>query len=257
MLTIIISTWEDGIFNLERTVRLRHPLVSYLIIHQTQKEPVAPDYLINRPDVDIVSSYTRGLSVSRNIGLRNCKTRYALIADDDVEYIPAGIEELLKTIEQSKPNFGLFKIQTLDGEPEYKRYPKESYEIRELKHWVSSIEILIDIDKIREYNVCFDERFGLGAPLDRGEEEVFVHDLISHGLRGVYYPLYIVKHPHMSSGKKSRAVGEHWFVRGALDKRMGKQLSLREIREELPLKDDMPIAEIYYDKGRAWVGQSD
>lgn len=255
MLTVVVSTWEDGVFDLEKTLRWQHPKVRYLVIHQTEKKGAHPGYMAGRPDVQVLSSNTRGLSVSRNLGLRNCKTRYALIADDDVEYIPEAMEELLGILERDQPDFGLFKIQTLPGEPEYKVYPRNRYEVQVLKHWVSSIEIVVDVDKVRGRDLLFDERFGLGAPLDRGEEEVFVHDLLASGLRGTFYPLYIVIHPYMSSGKVNRAIEEQWFVRGALDRRMGRQMSVYDIKAELQNNTvDLHLAELYYDRGREWVG---
>lgn len=251
MLTIIISTWENGLFNLEKTIQIRDPDISYLIVHQTLGKKKLPLFMEERTDVEVITSGTKGLSVSRNIGLQNCRTPYALIADDDVEYIPEALNTLLRKIERDRPSFTLCKIQTLEGEPEYKEYPMETYRVKGLKHWVSSIEILVDIREIKNNKVYFDERFGLGAIYDRGEEEVFVRDLMKHDLEGIYYPLEIVKHPYMSSGKNERSIEEYWFVQGALDERVGVRIRFpcSEKMDGLS-SEERQVAERSYNKGR-------
>lgn len=252
MLTIVISTWENGLFDLEKSIQIRDPDISYLIVHQTQGKKELPLFMERRTDVEIITSRTKGLSVSRNIGLQNCRTPYALIADDDVEYIPEALNTLLRKIERDRPSFTLCKIQTLEGEPEYKEYPKETYRVKGLKHWVSSIEILVDIREIMRHKVYFDERFGLGSMYDRGEEEVFVHDLMKHNLEGVYYPLEIVKHPYMSSGKNERSIEEYWFVQGALDERVGERMRfLGSEKMDGLSSEERRVAEKSYNKGRA------
>lgn len=257
MLTILISTWEEGLFYLENAIKIRHPLISYMIIHQTQTENRLPAYLAERTDVSVIVSHTKGLAVSRNIGLKNCKTPYALIADDDVEYIPAGIEELLAILQRRSVDFVLCKIRTPDDEPEYKSYPTEPYRIGELKHWVSSIEIVVDVEKLREKDIYFDERFGLGAKLDRGEEEVFISDLIKNKWKGFYFPIYIVKHPYLSSGKEERGIKEQWFFQGALDAR--KQTDFFFFNNNIDLLDGLnekEIAEEYYQRGRRYIHEA-
>lgn len=223
MLTIVISTMGDGIEHLQRALSFHHPSIRYLIVHQTSEERAVPFYLRTREDVTVIQSKSRGLSRSRNIGLSNCRTSYALIADDDVAFVKRGVLQILDIIDKDKPDFGLFMIQTREGEPEYKQYPTSSYQIDHLKHWVSSVEILVSVDKLREYNIRFDERFGLGTQLGRGEEEVLIRDLIRQGLRGWYYPIYIVQHPYESSGKLKRTKAEQHFFQGAFDARVGAE----------------------------------
>lgn len=254
MLTIIISTWEKGVLGLEKTVQFIHPDVSYLIVHQTQKQEYKPDFITNRPDIRVISSPTKGISVSRNIGLKHCKTKYAILADDDVTYNEEGINHFLESITLYQPDFALYKIQTLAGEPEYKEYPKKEYQVSNLKHWVSSIEIAVNVEKLKTHHIKFDERFGLGTSLNRGEEEVFIHDLIANNFTGIYFPVYLVIHPYMSSGKHKRTIEEYWFVKGALDERMRKVISPDSIREKLNYNDDeVVIATQYYNKGRAEI----
>lgn len=234
-LTIVISCLGTGIENIEKAISYKNPHLRYLIVHQNKIKISIPDFL-NREDVTVINSETKGLAKSRNIGLKSCKTEFALIGDDDVEYIPDGLERLLRIINDEKPDFATFKILTPEGEPEYKQYSKEKFEIAsKFRHWFSSIEILLNVPKIVNNNISFDERFGLGTILKSGEEEVFIHDCIKNNLKGRFYPIYIVRHPYASSGKKQRKMSEQMFFWGALSVRnkatYGKTFHVKRIRK--------------------------
>lgn len=235
ILTILISTYEDGILNMEKTVKIVHPDICYLVIHQTKKTIENPSFL-NRADITVISSNTIGLSKSRNIGLENCKTDYALIADDDIEYIPKGLEEVLKIIIEEKPDFATFKIQTPDDEPEYKKYYETSFKIGTVKkHYYSSVEILLNVSLLKKHRIRFDQRFGLGAPLRRGEEAILIQDCVDSGFNGYYYPVYLVKHPFESSGKKSKGANFKFFFMGAFVART-KDLTMKKTHSKSRLR---------------------
>ena len=105
-LTIIISTLNERILNIEKAISLIHPQINYLIIHQNKKAIKTPEFL-KREDIRIINTLSKGLSKSRNIGLKNCKTEYAIIGDDDVEYIEDGIIKILDIIKTSAPDFAI------------------------------------------------------------------------------------------------------------------------------------------------------
>ena len=104
LLTIIISTYDEGILELKKAIKIENPSIKYLIVFQNPKHIRIPDFL-NRKDIDIIDSKTKGLSVSRNIGIENCKTPYALLSDDDVEYIEEGLDQVLEIIQKEKIEF--------------------------------------------------------------------------------------------------------------------------------------------------------
>ncbi|MGO2103617.1 MAG: glycosyltransferase [Psychroflexus halocasei] len=235
-LSILISTLNEGIYNLEQTVALKRPEIRYLIIHQTKKKFQTPDFL-NREDITIIKSSSTGLSKSRNIAIKNCVTEYGLIADDDVEYISEGIDEVIKIIKSKKPDFATFKIKTPEFEQEYKNYAQESFEISlKSHHFFSSVEILLNVNLLKNKNIYFDERFGLGTPLKASEEEILIYDLITNNNMGCYYPIYIVEHPYESSGKQNKSYNFKIFKKGALDarlKRIGYSSSSKSLKRKL------------------------
>lgn len=226
LLTIMISCLDDRIRQLVNATKILHPEIQYLIIHQNNKGIQVPEFLI-RSDITVLTSFTKGLTKSRNIGLENCQTEYVLISDDDVEYIPRGLDKVLFIIKNDKPDFAAFKIKTNISDQVYKNYSSELTRIRQpFSHWFSSIEILLNANKIRKSKIFFDERFGLGTLLKRGEEEVLIHDCLKNNLIGTYYPEFIVIHPKESTGSKKRSDKEQCFFLGALSERISMKINI-------------------------------
>lgn len=221
-LTIIISTYDQGIFNMEKAIQLEIPEVLYLVIFQNPNNLSIPNFL-KRKDIVVMDTKTKGLSVSRNLGIAHCTTTYALLADDDVAYIEEGLHELLKIIDQSPQlDYGVFKIKTLPGEPEYNNYPKQITKVTEIQHYISSIEVLLNVETLKKNKLKFDERFGLGTLLMKGEEEILIKDLIAQQSIGYYFPIYIVIHPYLSTGKKKLKEWKNYFTKGAYHYRINK-----------------------------------
>lgn len=221
-LTIIISTYDQGIFNTEKVVQLEIPSIKYLVIFQNPNELTIPNFL-DRKDIEVIDSKTKGLAVSRNIGIENCTTPYALLSDDDVEYIESGLQEVLEIIEKETIEIGVFKIKTNAEEPEYNNYPANKTNMTEIEHFISSIEILLKIQALRENKIKFDERFGLGTLLLKGEEELLIHDLKKANCIGYFYPIYLVKHPYLSTGKLKIREWKKYFIKGAYHRRTENQ----------------------------------
>lgn len=140
-----------------------------------------------------------------------------------MEFIDGAFERIINKFENdSSLELATFKIKT-EGGMEYKNYPEEEYNLMENKHWVSSIEIAFKTKSIKSKNILFDERFGLGAIIPMGEEQVFLNDCLNNGLNCKFFPEYIVKHPYESSGKKEKKEYLYFFYMGAMGERTGKK----------------------------------
>jgi hypothetical protein len=48
----------------------------------------------------------------------------------------------------------------------------------------------------------------------RGEEEILIHDLQKKNSIGFYFPIYIVKHPFLSTGKIKLKEWKNYFIKG-------------------------------------------
>lgn len=216
---------NNNITNLRKVVEIQHPDICYLVIHQNHKSVSIPNFL-NRDDIKIIKSSTRGLSKSRNIGLRNCRTEYALIADDDVEYIEDGIKNVLHILKTTKLDFATFKIKTPFDQPEFRDYKESVYSFSNGRIQIASIELIVNVKEVLNKKIQFDERFGLGTILRQGEEEILIDDILKLNLIGCYYPIYIVKHPFESTGNKNIKESHKFFIKGAFSKRIDSKMIL-------------------------------
>lgn len=231
MLNILISTIDRGIEKLSLVLQPELPDVNYIISHQNrdEKHKSIPSAL-NRRDVIVSQIPGKGLSRNRNNALQLADGDIALIADDDVRYMPDSFK-VIEDVFKNDPNLDVacFKIKTNDNEPEYKNYPNETYSLNKgKKHYISSIEIAFRVNRIKEEEIVFDERFGLGSDIfQSGEESVFINDCVERNLNVKFFPTYIVSHPYESSTKSSGLFDRHKIVvQGAVDARKTGWLSI-------------------------------
>lgn len=200
-----IKQFDIGIKNIRSNV---------LFINQTNNNF---KYINNK--VRMYNFNERGLSKSRNRGLKISKGDIILLTDDDVVF-KDNYENVLLSVFKEYPEVDIitFQIQTPKGKL-YKNYNKRKY-----KHnkrtvlGVSSIEIALRKESIINHNVCFDDRFGLGAKYPTGEENIFLMDCLKKGFNIIYIPIPLVIHPKESSGTKyNRTL---FFSKGALFARL-------------------------------------
>ncbi len=199
-LNILVSTIDEGIHKVEQLLLPAQDGVSYIVSHQftDEKHKLVPKVLIQRADVIISQLPGNGLSRNRNNAISLANGDIALIADDDIKYLPDSFEQI-KQVFGKNPQLDVacFKIKTDDGAPEKQNYPLEPFVLKKHKHhYISSVEIAFRVQSVREKNIFFDERFGLGNELlPDAEELVFIKDCIRAGLITMFFPVYTVYHP--------------------------------------------------------------
>lgn len=134
----------------------------------------------------------KGISLSRNIGISECKGEWIILSDDDCWYPKDALEIINRRIADYNADVILSQIYDPKNKKKYKSYSnkmkiiKNKYELMSK----SSIEIAIKKTKI---NKKFDINFGLGAEYVCGEEVDF---LLSHfkKCKMVYCPDITVYH---------------------------------------------------------------
>lgn len=200
-LSIVISTTNQRILGLN--LKPVHSDVCYVVVHQvydaSYKNESLPDF-ISRDDVTYIRLDYPGLSKSRNVGLSSVKTKFAYIMDDDVDFDLVKISQLVGWMEKNQVDVATCQFVFEDGS-----LPRSYSEVA-FKHSmlsaakVSSIEICVNVEKLKEKSISFDERFGLGADFPSGEEYVFITDCIKAGLNVWFYPITTGVHPKITSG---------------------------------------------------------
>ena len=154
----------------------------------------------------------KGISRSRKRALEHAKGDILLLTDEDVELL----EDFSETIEKAfreNPEADIITFQCLNeqGKPR-KNYPEKSFmhTMRTLMR-VSSVEVALRRASFMNRSVDFDDRFGIGSDIPTGSETVFLSDAFKQGLKILYQPEPIVRHPEESSGRtlfrNSRMIG--------------------------------------------------
>lgn len=177
--------------------------VSYLVVWQMPgitREAIVPTEL-NRPDISVIISDSRGLSVSRNIAIDASGSDICLIADDDTVILPEAFACIREVFEVGDaPDIALFRI--VGKNKKYPSYPLRIGRRLPRGYWVTSSEIAF-----RTSSVCgklrFRPRFGLGAPrFTAAEEAFFIADALRLGLSVDMIPVGICSQPSLSSGER-------------------------------------------------------
>lgn len=221
---ILICTLNNGLYNIGSVLLPYNKSIRYKISHQISDSKIYPmPKELRRHDVEVCQLYGVGLSLNRNNSLSMATGDICIVADDDVRYCIDDIEKVIKIFTE-KENIDVFvgKIRTYEEEPQYKNYGARIKHISWLDIGsISSIEIAFRKKSVINKRIHFDKNFGLGGTLyPKGEEAIFLSDCLKENLKIVYFPIYLVQHHYMSSGKSfkyDQGEAEYW---GALSYRI-------------------------------------
>jgi len=170
---------------------------SILVVNQTDEENLL---LSNFSNVRILNSFENGLSKSRNLALKNTIGEIAIIADDDVIFLP-NFQETIIDAHQKNSDFSIICFQTLTTENKpYSKYWKQEFAMKE-KHFLNvlSIELTFKTQDLKEKNVIFNEHFGLGAQFQDAESLFFLRRANRSQAKVLFSPQNIVMHEEYSS----------------------------------------------------------
>lgn len=138
---------------------------------------------------------TRGLSHARNVGMKYVKGDYLVLADDDAWYPHNAIQDIIISFKQCNEEVICFQIYDPIIEKYYKDYSKHKENVGNLQGLKkSSIEICININKINNEIIRFDETFGLGTDNPSGEENLLLKRIYKNGYKIKYIKHVIVYH---------------------------------------------------------------
>ncbi|MCD9522779.1 glycosyltransferase [Photobacterium carnosum] len=199
-LSFLISTKGSGI----KKIKLPelHDDVAYVIVHQDYNACNESEFfsILERSDVTYIKDEGLGLTRSRNIAIKNARSDYCYILDDDVTIIEGAINKIMYIIDNHKFGLAAFRVE-VDGGNFFKKYKNKIVKINMISAArVCSIEILFNRNIINDKKVIFNERFGLGTNLPSGEEYIFITNCLKKGIECLAFPISTVIHPIESSG---------------------------------------------------------
>lgn len=170
---------------------------SILIINQTRENKIlVSDY----PSVRVINSFEKGISRSRNLGIKNAVGKIILIADDDVVFIEDFQKKIIKAYNENQNATAIcFQTATQNGDL-YSNYLKKKNKLNNRKiRKVLSIELTVKVENLRKNNCFFNEFFGLGSKFQDSETFFFLRRIKYKKLNIVFQPSVIVIHQPFSS----------------------------------------------------------
>ncbi|AKA34990.1 hypothetical protein [Flagellimonas lutaonensis] len=200
-ITILVSTADRRVIKNADLLNTRlHDNFRMVILNQMieDSEPLT----ISKKFCTVINSKTKGLSKSRNLAFAQVEKGIGVIADDDVRYLES-TEDTIRKAFKDFPSCQIFtfKIVTPEGK-DFKRYADQTFvHNRKSILKVSSISMAVNVKIIKDVDLSFDERFGLGSIYPTGEENIYLNDALKRGISARFIPKPIVVHEPMSSGK--------------------------------------------------------
>lgn len=252
-LQLIVSTMFQDDLSLVDKMKISSEAI---IINQCNKNQRF-EFFHNNNRITWINTSERGLSNSRNMGLKNASGDICVLADDDLEYIDNYEKIILNEFERYS-NVDIITFQVYGIEKKFKSYSKKKKKLNFISTFkVSSVEIAFKLNSIKNAGIQFNEYFGAGSKFIFGEENIFLSDCIKKGLKIMYVPVKIAD-LHVGNSTWFKGFNEEYFIsRGASFTAMSKTLSILlilqfAIRKYKLYKKSMPMVQAirYMLKGR-------
>lgn len=185
--TIAISSMSD---NYKKNTKLfLADKVNYLIVNQCDKnfrEEIHENFTI-------LNVHETGLSKSRNRAIDNAIGKWIIFADDDLDYSYFSVDKIKEYIRDSD----ILLISNFDFTgPKFKTRKATFSDMMKCASWC----IVANLQKVKDVNLRFDEKFGLGAEFISTEENSFLLDAKKKGLIINCTEETLVNHVGVSTG---------------------------------------------------------
>lgn len=139
---------------------------------------------IENGDKKLYSYKESGASKSRNKLLEKAQEGICVFADDDVEYVPNYEKIILEEYNKNK-NADMIIFLAENQNPQREKVKKiGNKKINRLDSMkVRTYEITFKTDVLKKCNIKFDNNFGPGGIFSKGEETIFISDLLKKGIK--------------------------------------------------------------------------
>jgi glycosyltransferase involved in cell wall biosynthesis len=169
--------------------------IEIIIIDQNQSDLLSDlDKSFLDLNIKIIKSNIKGLSLNRNIGLKNAIGRIISFPDDDCTLYPDTLSTVDKILEDESIGFCLGRIfDRKKMVPIIKKWPSKSNAINKLNSYFLNSSITLYLK--RELLITFDENLGVGSRYGSCEDADFIYRILKNGGQGIYNPKLEVWHP--------------------------------------------------------------
>ncbi len=163
---------DTEIDNLVRRMKISS---KYLIINQNQND-------VSIKNENVIIQKGRGVSKSRNFGFKYIDSEIVCLADDDMIYNDNYKKIILDAHNKYKTaDIICFYVESKNKNRKTKRFRTKKIDYINANK-IFNPEITIKVDSLKKYSLAFNEMFGSGTKIDRGEEQIFLFDALNKGL---------------------------------------------------------------------------
>ncbi|MFZ3583985.1 glycosyltransferase [Loktanella sp. DJP18] len=199
IITVAISTLGPRFDSIDLPAQRQE--ISYLILVQKPDEVEHRGRFSNRSDVRVVDLDSIGLSRSRNAALEHSQTDLIMVADDDLKLDCDGILQACDFLSCNDDVAAITGMLKVESGGLRIQYASSSYELNRTNCGrVMSAEIILRRGPLKQSNIVFDDRFGLGTECPSGEEYILLCDILKAGLKAAFIPIVLAVHPDESTG---------------------------------------------------------
>lgn len=185
---------------------------NYLIINQSENFSVDNDFVINKNE--------KGLSKSRNCVIDNATKDIIILADDDVMYNDDYKKVIIDAYNKYyNADIICFYVESTNKKRKTKRMKTGKVNVIKSMRIVS-FEITFKKDVILKNNLKFNEKFGAGTKINRGEEQIFLCDALRKGLKVLFVNKKIGEVSQNESTWFTKMDKEFFIVQGKVLRKM-------------------------------------
>lgn len=168
-----------------------------VIVTQTNHDKIAEilsDYDFKYKHVPIQS---KGVSKARNAAWPHITGDVVTFTDDDCWYAENALEVVKDHFEKYDSDVLLFKHIDPEKNKGTREYPEKVVmkisKMDTLKQ--ISFDMYVNTNRVKDYAIPFDERFGVGMMYNSGEENIYIMDVYNKGYKISFFPETIAYHP--------------------------------------------------------------
>lgn len=140
----------------------------------------------------------RGLSYSRNIGIKNATGDIIAFPDDDCEYIKDTLSVVNNYFNNNECDLLMGKIILKDGSNSIRNWPKRFIKVTKSNFYTKCSSVTIFFKKTSCY-IWFNEKLGAGTKFGACEDNELIYKNVKHNKIVIYNPEVKIFHPHYNS----------------------------------------------------------
>ncbi|MDU2063359.1 MAG: glycosyltransferase family 2 protein [Sporomusaceae bacterium] len=149
-----------------------------------------------RLTIQYIRLATRGLSLARNQGLALCSGRIVGFPDDDCEYDPQTLRNVVAAFAQyDKASAIIGAVKTADGAASIRQWPTEPIQLHTMNFYTkfSSVGLFVKREVNSEQFFC--EQLGAGAHFGAAEDADYIYQMLKAQKAVFFVPSITVYHP--------------------------------------------------------------